>query len=147
MIWWARILLIIWIKIIGGEKVILGIGTDIIEIKRIEEAVKRNERFLQKCFTKPEQKLFEERKYNIQTIAATFAAKEAVAKALGTGFRTFGLCDIEILRDGKGKPYVITYGNAKKLADELNISQILITLSHCKEYAVAYAIVQKEENL
>ena len=126
---------------------VIGIGTDIIEIKRIEEAVKKNERFLKKYFTQQEQRFFEKRKNNFNTIAATFAPKEAVAKALGTGFRTFGLCDIEILRDGKGKPYVLTYGNAKKLADELNISHILITISHCKEYAVAYAIAQKEENL
>jgi holo-[acyl-carrier protein] synthase len=142
----VQILSIIWIRIIGGEKVILGIGTDIIEIRRIEEAVRRNERFLKKCFTEQEQKLFQERKNSFNTIAATFAAKEAVAKAFGTGFRNFGLRDIEVLRDDMGKPYVLTYGNAKKLAEELKVSKIFITLSHCREYAVAYAIVQKEEN-
>ena len=65
----------IWIKTIGGENVVTGIGSDIIEIKRIEEAIHKNPQFISKCFTKNEQKLFEERKKNIQTIAATFAAK------------------------------------------------------------------------
>lgn len=122
---------------------IVGIGTDIIEINRVVEVLKKNPRFLEKYFTKKEQSLFQERGNRAQTIAGTFAAKEAVSKALGTGFRTFGLWDIEILRDEKGKPYVFVYGGAKHLLDELSISQILVTISHCKDYAVAYAVAQR----
>ncbi|NLK20652.1 MAG: holo-ACP synthase [Epulopiscium sp.] len=122
---------------------IVGIGTDIIEIRRIEEAIKRNPKFTNKCFTKEEQELFKDKNNSIQTIAGTFAAKEAVVKAMGTGFRGFGIQDIEILRDKKGKPYVNSYSNARLIFNELNIADVLISISHCRDYAVAYALAKR----
>ncbi|WP_058486264.1 holo-ACP synthase [Defluviitalea phaphyphila] len=124
---------------------IIGIGTDIIEIKRIEEAIKKNSRFIKKCFTEKERILFKEKKNKIQTIAATFAAKEAVAKALGTGFRNFEFYDIEILRDKKGKPLVFLYRNAKEILKKFKRPQVLVSISHCKDYAIAYAVIEGEE--
>ena len=85
---------------------IIGIGTDIIEIERIEIAVKRTKGFINKLFTENEINIFESRGFKSEVIAGNFAAKEAVSKALGTGFRGFGVKDIEILRDELGKPVV-----------------------------------------
>lgn len=121
---------------------VIGIGTDIIEIKRIKEAVTKNPRFIEKCFTVNEQEFFNNKKNSFQSIAGTFAAKEAVSKALGTGFTIFELKDIEILRDKNGKPYVYLYNKAKETSDKLNISKIFVTISHSREYAVAYALAQ-----
>jgi holo-[acyl-carrier protein] synthase len=119
--------------------VIVGIGTDIIEISRIEKAMSNNG-FLKKYFTEAENTLFENKKP--QSVAGNFAAKEAVAKALSTGFRSFSPIDIEVLRQPSGAPYVILYRNAKLLADEKAIKTIHISISHCIEYAIAYVVAE-----
>lgn len=118
---------------------IVGTGIDIIEIDRIKKAV-RKESFLNKIFTKKEIKLFNKNKFN--SIAGNFAAKEAVSKALGTGFRKFNPIDIEVLRDSYGKPYVILYNNAIFIKDSINANKIHLTISHCNNYAIAYAIAE-----
>ena len=88
---------------------ILGIGIDIVEIKRIEDALNKNKRFLDKLFTKEEIKYFESRNFKIETIAGNFAAKEAISKAMGTGIRNFNFIDISnytiILLSGFTKSY------------------------------------------
>lgn len=119
---------------------IYGIGCDIIEIERIAKA---DSRFLEKHFTKCEQELFEKKKHP-QTIAANFAAKEAFSKALGTGVKGFSLVDVEVLRDELGKPYINLYGDAKELCKTAGIGEIFVTLSHSKELAVAYVVLEKE---
>ncbi len=119
---------------------IFGIGCDIIEIERIANCDKR---FLEKYFTIKEQELFEKRK-QVQTIAANFAAKEAFSKALGTGVRGFSLVDVEVLRDDAGKPYINLYGKAKELCKNSGIGEIFVTLSHSKELAMAYVVLEKE---
>ncbi len=116
---------------------IKGVGTDIIEIERIKKAIEKKG-FLDRIYTKEEQKLYH--KINPQTLAGNFAAKEAVAKALGTGFSKCSPVEIEILRNVNGKPYVNLYGNAKKILNELN-GKIEVTISHSKENAVAFAII------
>ncbi|MEG0014392.1 MAG: holo-ACP synthase [Cellulosilyticaceae bacterium] len=125
---------------------IIGIGTDIIEVKRIEKALKDTKRFKEKLFTDKENLYFEKINNRIESIAGSFAAKEAVSKALGTGFRSFGMEDIEITRDGLGKPSIILLGEAQKLGDSLGVDQIHLTISHCKDYAVAYAIVEGRDS-
>lgn len=115
----------------------IGIGNDIIEINRIEKAIKKIN-FITKVFTENEIKLFEIKGNRAEFFAGRFAAKEAVSKALGTGFREFSLTDIEILNDSLGKPYVtfknnIDFYNKKYFID--------ISISHCKEYATAVAII------
>ncbi|MEA3422303.1 MAG: holo-ACP synthase [Bacillota bacterium] len=119
---------------------IIGIGTDIIEIKRIKKAIEKNDRFLERIFSERERELFKSRKNNIFSIAANFAGKEAVSKVFGTGIRNFNWAEIEILRDDLGKPYVVLSGGAKSISEVKNIDNILISLSHSKENAVAYAI-------
>lgn len=123
-----------------------GIGVDIIEIKRIQRAIEQHPNFLTKYFTMEENQLFQRKKYLVQTIAGNFCAKEAVAKALGTGFRNFGLIDIEVLRNKQGQPYIQLYGGAQKRKEELGNGKIWVSISHCKEYAIAYATIEEGEN-
>ncbi len=118
-----------------------GIGIDIIEIERVKKAVS-NENFLKKCYTSKEIELFTTSYMNYNSLAGNFAGKEAVAKALGTGFNKVEPIHIEILRDGVGKPYVTLHENAKEIAHKLNITQILISISHDKTKAISYAIAQ-----
>jgi holo-[acyl-carrier protein] synthase len=114
------------------------IGTDIIEIVRIREAIDRfGERFLHKVYTNAELKLYGGRP---QTLAASFASKEAVMKVLGTGARGVGWRDIETLFYASGKPLIRLNGRAKKEAGERGIKEIDVSLSHSREYAVATAI-------
>ena len=121
---------------------IKGIGIDIIEIKRITKAVKQNNRFMERVFTSLEIDYFKSCNFGQNTIAGNFSAKEAVMKALGTGLRNFKWVDIEILRDSMGKPYVVLKNNAKALAQEKSITSVLVSISHCKDYATAQAIAE-----
>jgi len=120
---------------------IIGIGTDIIEINRIENAVKRTESFIDKVFTWREKEYFKSKNFRAEVIAGNFAAKEAVSKALGTGFRGFGLLDIEILRDDKGKPIVILNEKIYKMLSFANVN-MHISISHSRENAIAYAVME-----
>lgn len=124
---------------------ILGIGVDIIEIDRIESAIKKNNKFLSKLFTKQEIIYFESKDFNYNTIAGNFAAKEAISKAMGTGIRNFNFIDIEVLRDELGKPIVITYNNLNKICEDIGIIEIKISISHCKTHAIANAIAITKE--
>lgn len=126
---------------------IFGIGTDIIEISRIEKIIKNTPAFLNKVFTQNENLHFKHKQYKAETIAGVFAAKEAVSKALGTGFRSFEPKDIQIIPNALGKPEVYLHEEAKTLAEELGISTIYVTISHCKAYAVAYAVAEKGESM
>ncbi len=121
------------------------IGTDIIEVERIRAALENriNGKFSARVFTAEEVKYCESKsaaKY--QSYAARFAGKEAVSKAFGTGIGENALFnEIEILNDETGKPYVKLYGRAAKHYEQIGGNGISITLSHCKEYAVAYVLI------
>ena len=119
---------------------IIGLGIDIIEINRIAKAVEKNNRFMGRVFTKKEIDHFKLCNWNISTIAGSFAAKEAIMKSLGTGLRDFKWTDIEIHRNELGKPFVLLKNNAKTLAEGQGISNIMISISHSREYAIAQAI-------
>lgn len=119
---------------------ILGVGTDIIEIERIRRAVSR-EHFRRRVFTELEQNYCESRgTQSAASYAARFAAKEAFFKALGTGIVT-NLTEVEIQNDDAGQPKIILHGTAKNLAAEKNIAQIFVSLSHSREFATAVALV------
>ncbi|WP_315169330.1 holo-ACP synthase [Metaclostridioides mangenotii] len=120
---------------------ILDIGTDIVEIDRIAKASKKNERFLKRIFTENEIVLFKSNGYKPHSIAGNFAAKEAISKALGTGIRGYNFKDIEVLRNEVGKPIVKTYNNLNKICIDYNVLEIKVSISHCREYAVANAMV------
>lgn len=119
---------------------IKGIGIDIIEVYRIKSAVDKNKNFTSRIFTRDENKIFAKKDYLPHTIAGMFAAKEAVAKALGSGIKNMKWKDIEILRDSLGKPYVKLHNNARELAYNMNVEKILISISHSKKNAIAQAI-------
>lgn len=122
------------------ETMVKAIGIDIIEIGRVARAVERSPRFLERVFTVNEIQYFQSKDMKMETIAGGFAAKEAVVKTLGTGLRGFRWQDIEILRDDLGKPYVNLWGEALKVSRDRNFTEVMISISHCKEYAVANSI-------
>lgn len=115
---------------------IVGVGTDLIEIDRVTKACERDG-FLNKCFTLKEQELIAQDK---RKAAGNFAVKEAVSKVFGTGFLGMKLIEIEVLRDEKGCPYVNLYGNAKARAKEQNIKKLHVSITNTKEYASAFAV-------
>ncbi len=116
-----------------------GIGNDIIEISRIEKAVSK-ENFVQKVYTEKELLYIRSRGGRAETYAGKFSAKEAVSKALGTGVRNLSLTDIEILNNDLGKPYVVFKNTAAHFNEKYFVD---ISISHCKEYASAVAVIFK----
>lgn len=118
---------------------ITGIGNDIIEIKRIDGAIQRyGQRFLDRIFTKAEQEYCLRHRESARHFAGRFAAKEAIVKALGTGFtRGISWLDIEILGDASGKPNA-TFSDT--VTDMFPCLEVLVSISHCREYAAAVAI-------
>lgn len=121
---------------------ILGLGSDIIEVARIEESIKRHgKRFLDRIFTPSEQAYCLSFYDSGRHFAGRFAAKEAIVKALGTGISgSISWLDIEILNDPNGKPLV--YFSASVEA-QFSKPEIQISLSHCKSHAMAVAIWSK----
>lgn len=116
-----------------------GLGSDIVEIKRIKETHQRHgKRFLNRLFTSNEQNYCLQYTPPHERLAGRFAAKEAISKALGTGFNeNLSWQDIEIVNDSFGKPLVKL---SKKANIYFNSPQILLSISHCKDYAIAFAI-------
>jgi holo-[acyl-carrier protein] synthase len=125
---------------------ILGVGVDIVEIQRIKEAINRNNNFLDKVFTSLELDYLKSRNFKAESIAGRFASKEAVAKALGTGFRGFGLKDIEIGQNDLGKPTVTLKGTADDIASKNGKYNIHISISHSSDNAIAYAVLESEDH-
>ena len=121
---------------------IIGIGTDIIEIERIKDAINNVKTFKGRVFTENEIEHVEKRKNPYPSYAGRFAAKEAVSKAVGTGFRGFNLVDIEIYNDELGKPYLKFYNDLEKIMEGVKFQ---ISISHSKEYAVSTVILYKED--
>ena len=117
---------------------IKGIGTDIIEISRIENSMK-NPKFLEKNFTSTENDYFQNKNMSPQSVAVSFAAKEAFSKALGTGIIGFSLKDVELLHNENGAPYINLYNNAKEM---LGSGKIHVSLSHSQQYATAVVVIE-----
>lgn len=124
------------------------VGIDIIEIKRIERLFSVNEDFLRRIYTEKEVEYCKQKKNKYQHFAARFASKEAMFKALGTGWvGNMKWTDIELLNDEMGRPYLNLYGSVKEMAEKKHIDNISVSLSHCKEYAIAQVLLvpKKEE--
>ncbi|MGM9975048.1 MAG: holo-ACP synthase [Clostridiaceae bacterium] len=120
---------------------IIGIGTDIIEIPRIEKAIKRTSGLLEKIFTQEEIRTAGEGR-RLESLAGYFAAKEAMGKALGTGIRGFSLKDIEIYKDSLGKPYIKVTGGAEKICSLKGVNNIHLSISHSKDNAIAFIVLE-----
>jgi holo-[acyl-carrier protein] synthase len=119
--------------------VIIGTGVDLIEISRIAAAT-RNERFNERVYTAAE--LIETKKLP-HRLAGFFAAKEALLKAMGTGLAGFNWCEIEITHNEEGAPHFQVNGKVAAFLAAQKVSRIHLSISHCKEYAVAQVILEK----
>lgn len=120
---------------------VVGIGTDIVECQRIADMIdKHDELFLSRVFTAREIEYCSARKSAVQHYAGRWAAKEAILKAIGTGWANgIKWTDIEVTNDGGGKPNVTLHGTGLEVAESLGIGKVLISISHCQSFAVAFA--------
>lgn len=116
---------------------ILGIGTDIIEVDRIRSAIEEHgDRFLERLFTQKEREYCLKHRFPFRHFAGRFAAKEAIAKSFGLGFGSdISWQDIEIINEKNGKPTVYFRGEKR--------NDILISISHCHAYATATAVLRE----
>lgn len=122
-----------------------GIGTDIVDIDRIRRVVERKgERFLKRVFTTSELDYCLARANPYPCLAVRFAAKEAVLKSLGTGLSGCRWTDVEVVRTGTSAPEIVLAGNARKAAGQKGVTRVIITISHDRGMAVAFALAVKE---
>ena len=118
----------------------IAVGVDLIEISRIETVVERyGDRFLERIYTEGELAYAAGR---LSALAARWAAKEAAAKALGTGIGQVAFRELEVVCDAQGKPELWLHGNAARLAARLNLKQFALSLSHTADYALAFVVAQ-----
>lgn len=117
---------------------VVGLGTDIVEIARIERAIRRSRRFMERIFTDAEIEYCQSRGRPYQHFAGRFAAKEAVIKALG---HAVTWREIEIINDERGKPQCVLHGSARAAA---GARQLLVSISHCETFSTASAVAVAE---
>jgi holo-[acyl-carrier protein] synthase len=121
---------------------ILGIGTDIVECLRIGKMIEQHgELFLRRVYTDREIRYCQARKHAIEHFAGRWAAKEAILKAIGTGWsRGISWTDLEVRNNTGGQPKVLVRGGAKDAAILRGMGDILVSISHCRTYATAFAV-------
>jgi holo-[acyl-carrier protein] synthase len=124
---------------------VLGLGTDLMETRRVEESIDRyGERFLERIFTPDEVAYCLRKKKNAaESFAARFAAKEAGAKALGTGIsRGVSWKEFEVRREASGRPTLHLSGRAAELAEAMGVKRIQLSLTHSRELALAVVVIE-----
>ena len=123
---------------------VIGIGTDIVKVSRIKRLLeKHGERFVQRILHQNELEIFHQRKTSKSYLAKRFAAKEALAKALGTGIaKGISFEEIEVINNKEGKPELILHGTASEIAKQIGVEKLFISLSDEKKYAIAYVILE-----
>jgi holo-[acyl-carrier protein] synthase len=123
---------------------VIGIGTDLIEIARIEQSVARyGDRFLERVFTPAEIAYCRRKKNAAESFAARFAAKEAGAKALGTGIsHGISWLELEVLREPTGKPTLVLTGRAAARAHSLSVTRISLSLTHSRTISLAVVVME-----
>ena len=121
---------------------VIGLGTDIVEVLRIAQMIERHgEIFLGRVFTPGEIEYCSARKAATQHYAGRWAAKEAILKAMGTGWtRGIQWQDMEIRNDAAGRPRVVLSGGAQEVCNQLGVTEMMVSLSHCRSHASAFAI-------
>ena len=117
-------------------------GIDLVDCPRIEQMIERHgQRFVRRVFTDAEQAYARTNRNEIEKLAGRFAAKEAVLKLMGTGWRgKIAWTDIEIINNPKGQPEVTITGEVKRIADELGIEHISVSITHTANFAIASAV-------
>lgn len=124
-----------------AQNLTLTTGVDIIEISRVSRVLEQyGQRFLKRIFTPGEIAYCRERPANL---AARFAAKEATMKALGTGVRGVGWKDIEVIHLKSGAPAIKLHSRGKRRAQQLAVQEISVSLSHSRDYAVAFVVIRR----
>lgn len=118
---------------------ILGLGVDLCEIARMERALDRHPTMRDRVFTPEEIAYCDSKARPAESYAGRFAAREAVIKALG-GYRGRGWRDISVTRSASGAPTILLDGNAKRRADALGVSEVLVSFTHEKTNAIAFAV-------
>ena len=123
---------------------IAGIGVDIVEIKRFSGVMERQkERLILRLFTPDEQKYCREHRNPVPHFAARFAAKEAVFKALGTGWaKGVTWLDVEVQKQEQEAPTIALYGEARRLCDAKGVSRVHLSLSHSDHWVVAMVVLE-----
>jgi len=131
-------------RVLKGETVIIGMGVDIAEVQRIQGAIERHgETFLRRVYTAAEREYCEGFRNKYERYAGRFAAKEAAMKALGTGWRRgVRWVDFEVARELGGRPTIRLDGEAKKIAGELGIKRIALSITHTEAMALAQVIFE-----
>ncbi|KMT21115.1 NAD(P)H-hydrate dehydratase [Clostridium cylindrosporum] len=119
---------------------VFGTGIDIIKIERVARLIEK-EAFMKKFFTDREREYLKHKR--AESAAGYFSAKEAIVKSMGTGFTGFKFKDVEVLREDN-EPFVILHGNARKIAEDMGIGTIKVSISHEKDFAISSAIALKE---
>ena len=123
-----------------------GIGVDMLEIERMERVIARRPNFVRRVFTEEERAYCEKSARPAEHYAARFAAREAVLKALGTGFSDgVGLRDVSVSRDESGRPRAVLAGRAAEIARERGVREIALSISHTHDVAVANAITVTDD--
>ena len=131
-----------------GVEGAVGLGVDIVEIARMRRILERTPSFREKVFSEEERSYCESTANPEVHYATRFAAKEAVLKALGTGFsRGIANHDVEVRRNAKGRPFVVLHGRAKEVADEQGVRELPLSLSYTHTDAVACALAITEESV
>jgi len=121
---------------------IIGIGIDLVDVKRIENAVKKRKNFLERIYTQEEIKMNPRGEFRFQELAGRFAVKEAFFKAIKSGWRrgvTFS--DVIVLNEPSGAPYIKLTGRAKEIAQSLGVNKIFVSISHTDELATGMVII------
>lgn len=117
-------------------------GIDLVEIERILQSCE-NPNFVERVFGEKERAQFSAQKHPAKHMAGAFAAKEAFAKALGTGIRGFALCEVEVLHDALGAPYFALSGQAKALVDAQNL-EFALSITHTDTLAAAFVTAYRK---
>ena len=123
---------------------ILGVGIDLVDCDRIENSIERfGERFLRRVFTEGEISYAQSMKFPARHLAARFAAKEALSKAFGTGIgKSMGWRDLDVQKKESGEPFVVLSGGAEKMAHELGVTKVWISLSHTDKSGLATIVLE-----
>ena len=126
---------------------ILGVGIDEVEVERISHSLQKESGLKERLFTPDEVRYCEGRKHALQHLAARFAAKEAFAKALGTGIAEgLSFRDIEVVQNGNGQPGLSLHGRAREIADGRGVSSIHLSLTHTSVRAAALVVLESVQS-
>ena len=118
------------------------VGTDILEIDRFRRVLERRPGLREKVFTEAEVAYCESKADSVPHFAARFCAKEAFSKAIGTGVREFSMSEVEVVRNDLGKPCIELLGRVYKIASDLAVKDVDVSISHSDLFAVAVVVIE-----